>query len=112
MIKVDVKKFDGDKGLKGFATLTIDEMIRVPDFTIREGQNGLFVSMPSKKVKPYKNYKDEETEWKETAYPISKEARQKLQELILNEFNGTSTPEFRENNYPSMELGETDDLPF
>ena len=105
-MKIDVKvnKFDGEKGLKGFATITLGEILKIPDFSIWEGQDGLYVNYPSKKVKKYKDYQGNEKEWRDTCYCITKEKREELFKKILDEFGsiGNSYPE-EQGFYPINE---------
>jgi stage V sporulation protein G len=44
-----------------------------------EGKNGLFVSMPSEQGRDGK--------WYDTFYPVSKEMRKGLEELVLESYN-------------------------
>lgn len=44
-------KEEGDKKLRAFATLTFDECFVVRDIKIIEGTKGLFVAMPSRRMK-------------------------------------------------------------
>ena len=68
-----------DKGtLKAFASVTINGAFAVNDLKVVEGKNGLFVSMPSKKVG--EDYKD-------IFHPITKEARDELLEAVLEAYN-------------------------
>ena len=51
-----------DKKLKGYATVTFDNCFVVRNIKVIEGTNGLFIAMPSRKVKqpcPKCNYKNE-----------------------------------------------------
>lgn len=45
------RKDDHDKRLRAFATITFDHCFVVRDIKIIDGQNGLFVAMPSRKIK-------------------------------------------------------------
>jgi len=45
------RKDTGDKKLRAFATITFDDAFVVRDIKIIEGSKGLFVAMPSRKVK-------------------------------------------------------------
>ena len=45
------RKEDHDKKLRAFATITIDECFVVRDIKIIEGSKGLFVAMPSRRIK-------------------------------------------------------------
>lgn len=45
------KKEDSDKKLRAFATITFDDCFVVRDIKIIEGSKGLFVAMPSRRLK-------------------------------------------------------------
>ena len=60
--------------LKGFASVNIDEQFAVKGIRIVEGENGPFLSMPSRKVG--ENYED-------MCFPVTKECREKLNEAVL-----------------------------
>ena len=78
----EVRVFKSDKGgdFKGFASVTFDNSFVVSGLKILEGQNGLFVGMPSQK-KPDGTYKD-------ICFPITAELRKEIQQAVLNMYNG------------------------
>ena len=61
--------------LKAFATLEIDSVFVLKGIRIIEGKSGLFVAMPS--------HKGEDGEYYDDAYPITKKAREDVNEAIL-----------------------------
>ena len=65
--------------MKAIVSITFDDEFVVHDIRIIEGQNGLFIAMPSRKTASGK--------FKDIAQPISSEARAKIQEVILNHYN-------------------------
>ena len=64
--------------MKAIVSVTFDDMFVVHDMKIIEGQNGLFIAMPSRKT-PSGEYKD-------VAHPINTAAREELQERILEQY--------------------------
>lgn len=72
-----VEKKDSSK-MRGFVTVTIDNEFAVHDIRILEGDNGLFLAMPSKQTAP--------GEHRDIAHPISQEARQKFNDAVLKEY--------------------------
>jgi len=74
---VRIRKTRGDRNVKAFASVTIDDAIVVHDIKIVEGKNGLFVSMPSKKVG--EKYFD-------ISHPITAQSRSTLIDTVLNEY--------------------------
>jgi len=74
---VRLYRFDGDSKTKAFADISIGHFV-VKGLRIVEGKKGLFLSMPSEKSKDGK--------WYETFFPATKEAREVLNELVLNAY--------------------------
>lgn len=64
--------------LRAIATITIDNCFAVHDIKVLEGENGLFISMPSKKT-PAGEYKD-------IVHPLNNETRAHLSDLIIAEY--------------------------
>ncbi len=64
--------------MRGFASVTIDNQFVVHDIRILEGDNGLFLAMPSKQTAP--------GEYRDIAHPINQEARQIFSDAILAEY--------------------------
>ena len=64
--------------LKGFANVTFDDAFVVRGLKIIQGNNGYFVSMPSRK-RPDGSYQD-------IAHPVTKEMRQLLEQRILEAY--------------------------
>lgn len=77
---VDVHKVEKeDSRMKGFASVVIDDCFAVHDIRIIEGDNGLFIAMPSR-VKSSGGYKD-------VAHPINQETRTMFADAILAKYN-------------------------
>ena len=75
---VRLKKVNSDGNMKAIASITIDDAFVVRDIRVIEGQNGLFVAMPSRKTP--------EGEFRDIAHPITSEARELIQGAILKEY--------------------------
>ncbi len=71
--------------LRGFATIIIDNAFVVKNIKIIQGKNGLFIAMPSYKLK--------NGEYKDIAHPLNTETRIHLEELILAKYNETPSEE-------------------
>ncbi len=69
--------FDEGK-MKARVSVTFDNQFVVHEIKVLDGENGLFIAMPSKKL-PTGEYKD-------IAHPINKETRLMLQDLILDAY--------------------------
>lgn len=79
---VSVRKIEKEGSrMKGIASVLLDESFAVHDIRIIEGDNGLFIAMPSRKTATG-GYRD-------IAHPINPDVRKKFQEAILEEYNNT-----------------------
>ena len=76
---VNVRKIENEGSrMKGIASVLIDDCFAVHDIRIIEGDNGLFIAMPSRKT-PADTYKD-------IAHPINPETRTMFEETILEAY--------------------------
>ncbi len=75
--KVSIRQVDMNK-VKAIASITIDDDFVVHDLRIVEGERGLFVAMPSRKL-PSGNFRD-------VAHPINTETREMVQDVVLKEY--------------------------
>ena len=76
---VRIRKVVEEGKMKAIVSITFDDEFVVHDIRIIEGQNGLFIAMPSRRTLDGK--------FKDIAHPISAEARAKIQETILNHYH-------------------------
>ena len=76
--EVNINLRDEEK-LKAFVNITFDDVFVVRGLKVIQGNSGLFVCMPSRKM-PDGAYKD-------IAHPIRNEFRQQLEQMILDEYN-------------------------
>jgi len=74
----------------------------IKGFRLVEGINGLFVSMPSRKGTD-ENGNDK---WFDTVWIESKNQREELNTLALNEFNNSGSSDMPENNQSDVTTGE------
>lgn len=75
---VRVRKLSEEGKMRGIVSVTFDDTFVVHDIKIIEGQNGLFIAMPSRKVN--------DNEFRDIAHPINSESRNELQEAILSAY--------------------------
>ena len=76
---VTVKKIEKENSrMKGIASVLIDECFAVHDIRIIEGDNGLFIAMPSRQTSTG-GYRD-------IAHPINSEMRKSLEDAILAKY--------------------------
>ena len=76
-VRVRIVKTDKSK-IKASASITIDDCFVVHDIKVIEGQEKLFIAMPSRKTP--------DGEFKDIAHPINAEMREQLQEMILAKY--------------------------
>ena len=73
-----VKKVNGSSRLKAVAEITIEGVFVVHELRVIEGNNGLFVAMPSRQVG--------ENLYKDIAHPINVETRQVIEEAVIKAY--------------------------
>lgn len=75
---VRVRKIANEGKMKAIVSVTFDNEFVVHDIKVIDGQNGLFIAMPSRKTP--------DGEFKDIAHPINTETREKIQKAILDEY--------------------------
>ena len=75
---VKVKRVNTEGKMRAIASVTFDNSFVVRDIRVIEGQNGLFIAMPSRKTP--------DGEFRDIAHPITPEAREQIQSAILREY--------------------------
>lgn len=75
---VRVRKVAAEGKMKAIVSVTFDNEFVVHDIKVIEGQNGLFIAMPSRKTP--------DGEFKDIAHPINTQTREKIQQAILDEY--------------------------
>ena len=78
---VRVRKLLTEGKLKAIVSVTLDDAFVIHDVKVVDGQNGLFVAMPSRKTP--------NGEVRDIAHPISQEARDILQQKVLEKYEET-----------------------
>lgn len=86
-VKVYAAK-DGGR-LKAYATIVFDSVFIVRDLKVIEGQNGYFVSMPSRRRK--------DGTFRDIVHPLNSEMRKNIEDAVVAEYqkmveSGISTP--------------------
>ena len=76
---VRIRRIDDESKMKAIASITFDGEFVVHDIKVIDGQNGLFIAMPSRKVG--------DGEFKDIAHPLSSETRNKIKDAILVAYN-------------------------
>lgn len=76
---VRLRRVNTDGRMKAIASITIDHEFVVHDIRVIDGNNGMFVAMPSKRTP--------DGEFRDIAHPISSATREKIQAAVLAEYD-------------------------
>lgn len=76
---VRIRKVSDDGKMKAVVSITFDDEFVVHDIKIIEGQNGLFIAMPSRKMG--------EGDFRDIAHPLVSETRNKIKNAIFEEYD-------------------------
>ena len=68
-----------DEKLKAFVTITLDSCFVVRDLKVIKGIGGLFVAMPSRKMK--------DGSFKDMAHPLNNATRKMIENKVLDEYS-------------------------
>jgi stage V sporulation protein G len=79
---VRINKIEGDEKLRAFASIVIDECFLVGDLRVVEGEDGYFVSMPSKRKR--------DGSFKDIAFPMNNETREQIEQKVLLAYETTT----------------------
>ena len=82
---VRIRKLNEDGNMKAIVSLTFDDEFVVHDIKIIEGQNGLFIAMPSRKMG--------EGDFRDIAHPLNSETRNRIKDTIFAEYEKMSDSE-------------------
>ncbi|NLX60920.1 MAG: septation regulator SpoVG [Tissierellia bacterium] len=75
---VRIRKMTEEGKMKAIVSVTFDNEFVVHDIKIIDGQNGLFIAMPSRRMI--------NGEFRDVAHPINAETRKKIQDAIFEEY--------------------------
>lgn len=75
---VRVRKVLSEGKMKAIVSVTLDDSFVIHDVKVVEGQNGLFVAMPSRKTP--------DGEFRDIAHPITASAREVIQGAVLTAY--------------------------
>ena len=65
--------------MKAIVSITLDNEFAVHDIKVIEGEKGLFIAMPSRKAA--------DGDYRDIAHPINQATRERIQSLILAEYD-------------------------
>ena len=83
-VKVHKTDREGSR-MKGYATVTLDDCFVVRNIRIIEGDEKLFIAMPSRKVA--------DDRYEDIAHPINADTRKMFEDKILEEYNNPKSEE-------------------
>lgn len=75
---VRLRRVNTEGRMLAIASITIDDEFVVHDIRVIDGNNGLFVAMPSKRTP--------DGEFRDIAHPITSKTREKIQAAVLEEY--------------------------
>ena len=76
---VRVRCIEGQNRLKAVASITIEGVFAVHELRIIEGNNGLFVAMPSRQ--------SIDGNFRDIAHPINAETRKYIEDVVIEKYN-------------------------
>ena len=80
--EVRIYKSRTEGAVKAYATISLDDEFVVKGIKVLEGENGLWVGMPSRRVK--------DGTFQDLFHPASKEAREKIVKAVLEAYDRDS----------------------
>lgn len=97
---VRVRRISDEGKMKAVVSITFDDEFVVHDIKIIDGQNGLFIAMPSRKMG--------EGDFRDIAHPLVSETRNKIKDAIFEEYNKVlaEAAEKAEETIESVEAAE------
>ena len=80
---IKVRKINAEGRMKAVVSVTFDDCFVVHDIKVIEGQDKLFIAMPSRKTP--------DGEFKDISHPINADTRELLQNMILKSYEESLT---------------------
>ena len=75
---VRLRTVKSDSRMKAITSITLDDELVIHDIRVIDGNNGLFVAMPSKRTP--------DGEFRDIAHPINSNMRAKIQDAVLAKY--------------------------
>ena len=94
---VRVRRLNGDGKMKAIVSITFDDEFVVHDIKVIEGQNGLYIAMPSRRMG--------DGDFRDIAHPLISETRNKIKDAVLDAYEKALA---EQENLPESEAS-TDD---
>ncbi|MEI6857775.1 septation regulator SpoVG [Psychrilyobacter sp.] len=80
-VRLRTVKNENELKLKAYADITLDGSFVIHGLKVIDGQKGMFVAMPSRKMP--------NGEFKDIAHPITPDLRRNLTEIVIKKYNET-----------------------
>jgi len=87
---VRVRRIERESKMKAVVSVTLDNEFVVHDIKVIEGEKGLFIAMPSRKIA--------DGVYRDIAHPINSEVRDRLQTEILDRYQMAALEEQSEDS--------------
>ncbi len=87
--EVRVRKVNFEGRTRAFVSVTFDDCFAVHDLRVVEGDSGLFVAMPNRRLP--------NGERRDIAHPVNNDFRQTLQKAVLDAYEHAPAPEVHAN---------------
>ena len=75
---IKIRRMHVPEKMKAVASVTFDDVFFVHDMKVIDGNEGMFIAMPSRRTK--------NGEYKDVAHPLVTEMREELQKRIIEEY--------------------------
>ncbi len=92
---VRLRRVETDGRMRAISSITIDGEFVVHDIRVIDGNDGLFVAMPSKRTP--------DGEFRDVAHPINSDTRAKIQEAVLAAYEVADEPAVSETTSADAE---------
>ncbi|MBU5595552.1 septation regulator SpoVG [Amphibacillus sp. MSJ-3] len=84
---VRLRTVNSDSRMKAISSITLDDEFVIHDIRVIDGNNGLFVAMPSKRTP--------DGEFRDIAHPINANMRAKIQDAVLAKYEQVNQVEVK-----------------
>lgn len=88
---VRIRKVNDEGKMRAVVSVTFDDEFVVHDIKVIEGQNGLFIAMPSRKMG--------EGDFRDIAHPLTSETRNRIKAAIFDEYEKVLDEKKEENTH-------------
>lgn len=99
---VRIRKINDEGKMKAVVSVTFDDEFVVHDIKVIEGQNGLFIAMPSRKMG--------EGDFRDIAHPLTSETRNRIKDAIFDEYEKIMKEKVAEDPAGSYAAFDAEDL--